>query len=116
MIKSLLLIAALIAVPQLVGIGVDHVPAAANLPSVGPHTLPTRIDEFQGRDAPFDDDVKIATGASAIINRLYRNQLGDAVFVNVGVWTEYELGVPHNPEECYPSAGWETVSRRLLNV
>jgi EpsI family protein len=51
-----------------------------------------------------------------MLNRVYRNQLGDEVIVNVSIWTEYGRGIPHKPETCYPSAGWEIASRHQFTA
>jgi EpsI family protein len=47
-----------------------------------------------------------------MVNRVYTNLLGDTVTANVGIWTDYNRGIPHGPQECYPSAGWEISNRR----
>jgi hypothetical protein len=46
-----------------------------------------------------------------MLNRVYKNQLGDEVIVNVGIWTKYNRGIPHAPDHCYPMAGWEIARR-----
>ena len=88
----------------------------APMPEVGPATLPEIIGDFTGRDEPVDERVLTVTRVDAMLNRVYRNHLGDTVVVNLGVWTRYDMGIPHKPDLCYPSAGWEVVSRRLLDV
>jgi EpsI family protein len=112
-IVCFLIIGAQLAVTTIHG-GMD--PEPSPVPSIGPSTLPMTIGDFQGRDEPIDQRVFAATSADAMLNRVYRNQLGDSVFVNVGAWTEYKRGIPHRPELCYSTAGWEVVSRRLIKV
>ena len=40
----------------------------------------------------------------------------DQVAVNVGVWLDYAPVMPHKPEICYPSAGWEISNRKIVKV
>jgi EpsI family protein len=91
-------------------------PPPGPLPNIGPDTLPMNIGDFKGRDEPLDQRVFAATNADAMLNRVYRNELGDSVIASVGVWTEYKRGIPHRPELCYSTAGWDVVSRRLINI
>jgi EpsI family protein len=114
----LLVAAGLVAASQLTVIAIcgrtESTPA--HLPAVGPTTLPKVIGDFTGRDEPLDEHILSATGADAMLNRVFRNRLGDTVFANVSLWTQSDMGIPHKPDQCYPSAGWEIVSRRMLDV
>lgn len=94
--------------------GTDPQPSA--MPHVGPDSLPDRIGDFVGRDEPLDERIVAKTSCDAMLNRVYENRLGDLVTVNIGVWTDYRLGIPHSPEQCYPMAGWEFVKRRQVAV
>jgi EpsI family protein len=91
-------------------------PKPARLPRVGPETLPEIMGDFTGRDEPLDERVVAASNAEIMLNRVYRNVLGDSVTANVGVWTRYDTGIPHNPQDCYSRAGWEIASRRNLMI
>jgi EpsI family protein len=117
MIIRLLVAAGLVAAAQLTVLsihsGMDPKPAA--LPQIGPETLPEVVGDYSGKDKPIDERVVAASNAEAMLNREYTNRLGDSVIVNVGIWTQYS-GIPHKPEECYPSAGWEIASRRLQTI
>jgi EpsI family protein len=116
MTKRLLIAAGLVAISQLSVIGLEKEPKSADLPAIGAATLPKSVGDYVGEDEPIEDRVKTVTQADAMLNRVFRNKLGDAVYVTVGIWTQYELGIPHCPEECYPSAGWETVSHDVKTV
>jgi EpsI family protein len=91
-------------------------PEFSPVPAIGPSTLPDVIGDFKGRDEPLDERIVAATSADVVLNRVYRNQLGDVVIVNVGVWIDYGRGIPHSPDVCYPLAGWEIANRHQLNL
>jgi EpsI family protein len=86
-------------------------PDPSPVPTIGPSTFPDVIGDFRGHDEPLDERVVAATNADVMLNRVYENQLGDEVIVNIGIWTKYNRGIPHSPEQCYPMAGWEIASR-----
>ncbi len=94
--------------------GID--PEPATLPLVGIDSLPKSIGDFTGHDEPLDERLVAASDADIMLNRVYRNRLGDFVVVNVGVWANYDKTIPHSPEGCYPAAGWEVASRGLLKL
>jgi EpsI family protein len=114
MTGRLFLACAIVVAAQLVVVGIHQGtdPEPSPLPALGPDSLPQSVGDFVGRDEPMDERVVAKTSCDAMLNRAYENRLGDIVFVNVGVWTDYRLGIPHSPELCYPSAGWEFVTRR----
>jgi EpsI family protein len=118
-LTSRLIIAAAILITAQAGIVVIHRgfdPKPSAMPKVGIDTLPKNVGDFVGLDEPLDVRTVAATSCDAMLNRVYRNRLGDTVVVNVGVWTDYELGIPHAPELCYPSAGWDFISRQEVDV
>jgi EpsI family protein len=84
----------------------------ALLPSLAPEqelaqAVPLELepDKWQGTDMPLQADVLETLGADDVINREYRNALGEMVEVNVAVF-RYRMSPPHPPQTCYPSAGW----------
>ena len=91
-------------------------PEPSPVPQLGPSTLPDKIGDFVGRDEPLDEDTVAATHCDAMLNRVYENRIGESISVNVGVWTDYRLGIPHTPDMCYPSAGWEPVVRKEVVI
>jgi EpsI family protein len=117
-ISRVLIASAVIAVLQLTLIGVCGTSGfeQAHMPTLGPETLPENIGDFAGKDEPLDERVVTNTRADGMLNRVYRNRLGDSVSVNLGVWTLFDFGIPHAPDTCYPAAGWETVSRQMVPV
>ena len=86
-------------------IGFEKDPMPADVPAIGAATLPMTVGEFTGHDEPMDARVITATQADAMLNRVFRNKFGDTVIASLAVWTDYKLGIPHAPEECYPAPG-----------
>lgn len=78
--------------------------------------LPTTIGPWIGRDLPLDRHLFKNSSAADMVNRVYRNPVDDQVAVNVGVWLDYNPVMPHKPEICYPSAGWEISNREIVKV
>ena len=109
----LFVVCALVVVAQLLVIGIHSGtdPGPASLPRVGPEVLPDSIGDFHAHDEAIDQRLLAAANADLMFNRVYQNRLGDTVFVNAGVWTDYGRGIPHAPNVCYPSAGWDIASR-----
>jgi hypothetical protein len=109
---------ALLAASHLVVLGIHQglEPQPADVPKTGPDTLPMTIGDYVGRDEPLDVRTVAASDADIMLNRVYRNRLGDYVIANIGIWTNYEKTIPHSPEGCYPAAGWEVADRRILEV
>src|SRR4051812_33573790 len=116
MTTRLLFAAGLVAISQIMVIRIDKEPQPADMPKLGTTSLPTIVGDYTGHDEPLDDRLTAATQADAMLNRIFRNRLGDTVIANLAVWTQYQLGIPHSPEECYPNAGWEIVSRELKTI
>jgi EpsI family protein len=116
MTARLLIVASLIAAAQVSVIGFDNALAPAPLPIVGPNTLPQTVEDFVGHDEAMNERDLAVTQVDLMLNRVFRNRLGDTLFVNVGIWTHYDMGIPHKPDLCYPSAGWEIVSRKMLDI
>jgi len=95
----------------------------ALLPALAPEqdlaqAIPLEVepDKWQGKDVPLAPDVLHIMGANAVVNREYRNALGEMVEVNVAVYRNYGLVPPHPPQACYPSAGWNLQGTEFVPV
>ncbi len=114
----LLLALALVAVSETAIRAIDYSmnPTPLKAPLKPLKELPTTIGPWNGHDVPFDRHIFRNSGAADMVNRLYHNSVDDQVAVNVGVWLEYQPVMPHKPEICYPSAGWDISNRELVKV
>ena len=114
LILALVVIAASELAIRVVDYSMDPAPIKAPLKPL--NELPTTIGPWIGRDMPLDRHIFKNSGAADMVNRIYRNSVDDQVAVNVGVWLDYNPVMPHKPEICYPSAGWEISNRELVKV
>ena len=51
-----------------------------------------------------------------MMNRLYTNPLVGHVTVHLALWDEYNITLPHSPDDCYTRAGWQLVENRSIEV
>lgn len=114
LILALAVIAASELAIRVVDSSMDPAPTQAVLKPL--QDLPTAIGAWTGHDVPVDRHLFRNSGAADMVNRVYRNSVDDQVAVNVGVWLDYQPVMPHKPEICYPSAGWEIEGRKLVKV
>lgn len=91
-------------------------PLPAQLPQRALEKIPYELAGWVGRDLPLDPAIFKHSNAASMLNRAYRNAIGDEIAVNAGIWIDSNIGVPHPPEICYPGAGWEISGRKNLAV
>jgi hypothetical protein len=66
--------------------------------------LPSRIGRWDGTDFPLNLEAYAELQPEALVNRVYRNSLGESVYFTViGSNTSRKL---HRPEICYRAADW----------
>ncbi len=114
----LILALALVAVSEAAIRAIDYAmdPTPVKAPLKPLRELPTTIGPWIGHDVPVDRHLFRNSGAADMVNRIYHNAVDDQVAVNVGVWLNYAPVMPHKPEICYPSAGWEISNRKIVRV
>lgn len=77
--------------------------------------MPRRLGVWQSKDDPLDPYVFRHIGATDAINRVCRDALGNSVSMHVAVFNKYPVyGVPHSPEECFPSGGYHVLDTRSV--
>lgn len=77
------------------------------------HDLPAQIGRWQGEARPVDKSIMQYLAADAMSQRLYR--CGDRAFDFSAVFGTQWRSL-HSPAGCYPSQGWQTVTRRQVEV
>jgi EpsI family protein len=79
--------------------------------------LPMSIGEWRGRpQAPFDDKTLGILGVDDYVTRVYMADRA-GVGLYVGYWGSQQQGdTIHSPLNCLPGAGWEPVSKSLLQI
>jgi EpsI family protein len=89
----------------------------SEVPAEALSQFPLQLGPWVGEDVPIDSNIYKHSTAAAMLNRLYRDPLGDPVTVNIGIWKEVDTTiVPHTPEVCYPSAGWTMIDKSDISI
>lgn len=91
-------------------------PAAAVAPAYQLDEVPRRLGNWTSRELELDPRIFVASGASDIASRMYETSLGESVSLFLGTWLEYPSSIPHSPELCYPTHGWDVVDRKELII
>lgn len=79
--------------------------------------LPLGVDTWSGRDLEMEGGVEEMLDADFHVNRAYVHRFGDIVWFYLGYYGTERGGRPeHTPWACYPSNGWEIVSRGVVDV
>jgi hypothetical protein len=117
-LPRLLLAAALVAAGQAGAVLVNwyYTPALAALPDVPLTSIPIELGPWTGQPVELDSRLLEGSGAADMINRRYANLVGDSILASIGVWTDYQVQIPHRPELCYATAGWEFLDKKLVQV
>jgi EpsI family protein len=87
-------------------------------PVVDLTVIPAEIDDWQGVDIDLDDKTVVVMGATAYINRIYRDSSNRQIVFHAATWKNAEsiAPAPHHPEVCYPGVGWTLLERRSVEV
>ena len=83
-------------------------------------TLPTQVDQWQGREgAPFAENVLAVLGVDEYVNRVYVRGGAPYIGLYVGYYESQRQGdTMHSPLNCLPGAGWQPMrqDRATLTV
>jgi EpsI family protein len=69
-------------------------------------TLPMEWEGWRGKEEDLPPELFLATEATAVVSRRYRNEQGYEVSVHVALFADPAAGVYHNPGNCYLANGW----------
>lgn len=75
------------------------------------HELPRQIGDWKGADIALNPRVFASSGANDSVKRSYRNSLGHEISLFAGTWLDYPPSIPHRPELCYSTNGWDLAER-----
>lgn len=79
--------------------------------------LPQRIGSWSARDVPLDSTVEDILRADHNVQRAYLHPVGDRIGVYIGYYGTERGGRPeHTPWVCYPNAGWNIETSRVLTL
>lgn len=73
--------------------------------------LPHRVDSWEARDFPIEEEVQKALGATELLNRVYQDP---QTKISLGLFVAFfesqrKGGSIHSPKNCLPGSGWEPV-------
>jgi EpsI family protein len=109
---SLLLMVATIAIVQKMHIGKDIVVWKKNLDK-----LPYTIGGMSGVDIPLEESVIKELDPDVYVFRNYASTDGRIINVYIGYYGTQKGGrSAHDPEGCYPGAGWSILKENITNV
>jgi EpsI family protein len=93
-------------------------PPGVDMPDWTFRELPVQLGAWRGEEATLDPEIAKATGATVIVDRAYRDDLGHVVSLHTAMFDDPKGGVYHSPLNCYRSAGWTKLSetRSYLQV
>jgi len=91
-------------------------PPGCDMPDWTFHELPTQIGKWHGEDTTLDPKIALATGASVIVDRAYRDDSGHVVSMHTAMFDNPADGVIHSPLVCYMSGGWARLSESRSNL
>jgi len=84
--------------------------AAVVMPDWDLGDLPLQLGEWRGEEAELvDPRLFRATGAEKIVNRVYRNSVGNTASLHAAIFKNLDIGAEHTPRNCYRNAGWKKI-------
>lgn len=79
--------------------------------------FPLSLGDWQGRNAPFEEEIVRAAGVTDYINRIYTDGKGDSLGFYVGYYASQRTGdTIHSPKHCLPGGGWTPLSSSRLRL
>ena len=79
--------------------------------------LPTRLGSWTSEDVPVESTVESILQADYNVQRRYRHEFGDVVWVYFGYYGTERGGTPeHTPRVCFKAQGWEIEDHDLIEV
>jgi EpsI family protein len=82
-------------------------PPEVEQPNWSLRDLPFQLGGWRGEDTEMDPLIATATGANVIVNRIYRDESGNAVSMHTATFLDPAGGVFHSPLNCYLASGWK---------
>jgi EpsI family protein len=79
--------------------------------------IPSHLGPWQSDDVPLDSVVESLLEADFNLQRRYRHNLGDVVWVYFGYYGTARGGRPeHTPQVCFQAQGWEIEEHRVIDA
>lgn len=91
-------------------------PVTIRPPDVDINKLPLRLGSWTGHDEPMDERIWRVLGAEVAVNRVYREDSGGLLAMQIGVFTTNDVVLPHEPHVCYGNVGWNKSTQKDLHL
>jgi len=79
-------------------------------------SVPLEIGEYEATETTLDEKIFVATQADYMRSLMLHSPEGKAASLSLGIWTNFHLGMPHEPVDCYPANGWTEREVRKITV
>jgi EpsI family protein len=118
MIQRLLIAALLLALVQ----GGVHLirkkrePVVVRAPAVQLAELPQHLGGWRGSAFAIDARLSAAVGAHSILDRVYRDETGAQLQLELATFTSQENELPHMPQTCYVNVGWTMKQQKDIDL
>jgi EpsI family protein len=112
------IVAAIVGLVWLVAVYMNHFLTAPEVekPSWNLKDIPTQLGDWQGEKKEMNPSIFLATGASAIEDRLYQDVSSHSIKMHTAFFDDSVIGVYHNPMNCYRGNGWKLVDEKREKV
>lgn len=91
-------------------------PAKLAMPKESIENLPMELGKWTGEKSVLEEEIFEAVDAHAIVNRNYKNALGNSISLHMPMFTEHTVFTPHNPRHCYKGGGYEILDDTVIDL
>jgi EpsI family protein len=78
--------------------------------------FPKQVGQWKGTDTALDDKTFVRVGAKAVVDRLYRDPVGEEIALHTAVFAEDPRVLPHLPTTCYGGNGWTKTDGKTIEL
>lgn len=83
---------------------------AAKAEKLDVSALPLQLGEWTGRSMKLDSKLVEKIGAISVEDRVYENNVGQSISLQLALFSATPALLPHPPDLCYRGGGWTIVS------
>lgn len=118
MMSRLLIAAVIIALIQggVMLIRQKREPVAIREPAAPLAELPMRLGGWRGSDYTMDARLSAAIGAHSVLDRVFKDDTGAQVQLELAAFTANEIDLPHAPQTCYTNVGWTMKQQKDVDL
>jgi EpsI family protein len=91
-------------------------PARIREPAMKLDELPQRIGGWHGSNYQMDARLSAAIGAHSVVDRVFKDDTGATVQLELAAFTGNEIDLPHAPQTCYTNVGWTMKQQKDMEL